>query len=417
MPRHWNPLLALRQVPIVPLLLAVLSFTPLVAQEPSINQRPIVIGVDEEYYPFEFSDSSHRADGFSVDLLKEIGREQGLEFHFRPDAWSVIRQEIDLGLIDAVSGMFRSKSREKTLVFSSPHLTVDYAIFVRKKTPQLQSEDDLHNQTVLLQDATVVHEHFSELQFPARIIPLRSDRIAIQQLAAGQGDAAVLTQLGGNALRRELNLTNIQQSSGPLMSLEYCFAAPKKNMALLQILDRGLAQLRENGEYDRIYRKWFGPPPRRASLVQMLQIGAWFALPLLGLLGLIFLWNRTLARRVDQKTRELQEHQEQLEDQVKERTSDLKSALDRFQIEVDEHRKTEEELRSALEQVKRLSGLLPICAACKKIRNDQGFWTQVEEYLKEHSDLTFSHGICPECFVRLYPEMASHLHTHQKGSS
>lgn len=410
MPRPCSLLCPSPHVLIVPLFLAVLSFIPLLAQEPLPVKRPIVIGVDEEYYPFEFSDPNHRADGFSIDLLKEIGREQGLEFHFRPDAWTVIRKEIDLGLIDAVSGMFHSESREKNLAFSSPHLTVDYAIFVRKKDPRIQSEDDLHNRTVLLQEATVVHEHFSELHFPARIIPLRSERIAIQQLAAGQGDAAVLTQLGGNALLRELNLTNIQQSSKPLMSLEYCFAAPKKNKALLEWLDRGLAQLRENGEYDRVYRKWFGPPPRTTSLVQVLRIGAWFALPPVGLLGLIFLWNRMLARRVDQKTRELQNHQEQLEDLVKERTSDLKSAMDRLQIEVDERRRTEEDLRSALEQVKRLSGLLPICAACKKIRNDQGFWTQVEEYLKEHSEVTFSHGICPECFVRLYPEIADHPH-------
>ncbi|NTV14571.1 MAG: DUF3365 domain-containing protein [Desulfobulbaceae bacterium] len=61
-------------------------------------------------------------------------------------------------------------------------------------------------------------------------------------------------------------------------------------------------------------------------------------------------------------------------------------------------------LREALEKVKILSGFLPICASCKKIRDDQGYWNQIEAYISHHSEATFSHGICPDCAHRLYPE-------------
>ena len=61
-------------------------------------------------------------------------------------------------------------------------------------------------------------------------------------------------------------------------------------------------------------------------------------------------------------------------------------------------------LATALKDVKQLSGLLPICASCKKIRDDQGYWQQIEQYVQEHSDAYFSHGICPECQERLYPD-------------
>jgi hypothetical protein len=54
-----------------------------------------------------------------------------------------------------------------------------------------------------------------------------------------------------------------------------------------------------------------------------------------------------------------------------------------------------------------LSGLLPICANCKKIRDDQGYWNQVEVYVGSHSEATFSHGICPDCFKKLYPELTA----------
>lgn len=69
-----------------------------------------------------------------------------------------------------------------------------------------------------------------------------------------------------------------------------------------------------------------------------------------------------------------------------------------------ERRKLILELKEALAEVKMLSGLLPICASCKKIRNDQGYWQQVDIYISEHSDVEFSHGICPECMEKLYPD-------------
>jgi PAS domain S-box-containing protein len=62
------------------------------------------------------------------------------------------------------------------------------------------------------------------------------------------------------------------------------------------------------------------------------------------------------------------------------------------------------ELTDALKRVKTLNGLLPICASCKKIRNDEGYWEQVEIYIRSRSDAEFTHGICPDCVKELYPE-------------
>lgn len=62
------------------------------------------------------------------------------------------------------------------------------------------------------------------------------------------------------------------------------------------------------------------------------------------------------------------------------------------------------DLRAALQQVKTLQGILPICARCKKIRDDKGYWNQVEEYICDHSEAEFSHSLCPVCMRDLYPE-------------
>jgi PAS domain S-box-containing protein len=67
-------------------------------------------------------------------------------------------------------------------------------------------------------------------------------------------------------------------------------------------------------------------------------------------------------------------------------------------------KQTEAALRKALSDVRTLRGIVPICANCKKIRDDQGYWNQVEVYVRNHTEAEFSHGFCPECIKKLYPE-------------
>jgi len=75
----------------------------------------------------------------------------------------------------------------------------------------------------------------------------------------------------------------------------------------------------------------------------------------------------------------------------------------RKQLE-DEQKRLIAELQEALANIKTLKGLLPICSSCKKVRDDKGYWSQIEAYVSDHSEAEFSHGICPDCAQRLYPE-------------
>ncbi len=86
-------------------------------------------------------------------------------------------------------------------------------------------------------------------------------------------------------------------------------------------------------------------------------------------------------RATDQALQEVREARDQLEVRVKERTRELEEALEKVQV---------------------MRGLLPICASCKKVRDDKGYWQQVEMFVESHTDARFTHGICPECVTRLY---------------
>jgi GAF domain-containing protein len=79
------------------------------------------------------------------------------------------------------------------------------------------------------------------------------------------------------------------------------------------------------------------------------------------------------------------------------------SAIERKHAE-EERSRLISELQESLAKVRTLSGLLPICASCKKIRDDKGYWNQIETYIKDRSQAEFTHGICPECAQRLYPQ-------------
>ncbi|MGE5343584.1 MAG: response regulator [Candidatus Omnitrophota bacterium] len=94
----------------------------------------------------------------------------------------------------------------------------------------------------------------------------------------------------------------------------------------------------------------------------------------------------------------------------------IKYAIERFN-NLREKEKLITELKEALTKINTLSGLLPMCSNCKKIRNDNGYWEQVEAYIEKHSHAEFSHGICPECIKILYPDLLERPKRKKKNVS
>ncbi len=106
-----------------------------------------------------------------------------------------------------------------------------------------------------------------------------------------------------------------------------------------------------------------------------------------------------LAARSNEMADAISSNTEVLERRVRERTHELTRASE-------ESARTIDELQKALAPVRTLGGLLPICSSCTRIRNDEGYWTRIEAYIRDHSEAEFTHGICPECAKQLYPEAA-----------
>jgi hypothetical protein len=98
-------------------------------------------------------------------------------------------------------------------------------------------------------------------------------------------------------------------------------------------------------------------------------------------------------------------HSNDLEKKIQEKTENLeREIVERKKIEL-EKEDVIAELREAILKINTLSGMLPICSSCKKIRDDKGYWNQIESYIRDHSEVEFSHGICPDCAKKLYPDL------------
>ncbi|MBI1387124.1 MAG: PAS domain S-box protein [bacterium] len=128
--------------------------------------------------------------------------------------------------------------------------------------------------------------------------------------------------------------------------------------------------------------------------------------------GIIYATARDITRQLETEN-EIKRHQEELDQLVAQRTADLMESNSRLLTEIAERKRIQEEnekliaeLREALSRVETLSGLIPICASCKKIRDDQGYWSHVEQYIQAHSSAIFSHGMCPDCAEQYYGDAA-----------
>jgi DNA-binding response OmpR family regulator len=98
----------------------------------------------------------------------------------------------------------------------------------------------------------------------------------------------------------------------------------------------------------------------------------------------------------------------QLQLELKSQNSQLLKEITERKLAQEQRDKLIAELQKALSEVKTLRGFLPICSYCKKIRDDKGYWSQIESYIHKHSDAEFSHGICPECAKKYFPDMDLH---------
>ena len=273
------------------------------------ERRTIVVGCDASMSPFESLDAAGRPVGFNIDMMREAAAAEGIAVEFRCGEWGDIRRRFEAGEIDALSGLLLTPARQRFAAFTSPHSLVTHAVFVRGDNRAASAEEALRSPRVVTQRGGCAWEWLHA--HGAAPLPAGSSREALEALARGDVEAAVLPRPAGQYAARELGLRGLRVLPAPIPRHAYAFAVHRGDAELLAALDEGLFLLKESGRAAELRTRYFAALdtedlPFRAVLQRALVVVIPIGLALVAAAG----WavrSRRIARR---RARELESESE-----------------------------------------------------------------------------------------------------------
>lgn len=262
----------------------------------------IDFGGEDGLPPMEWNDGGRPA-GFNVDLAAALAEQGGKTSKQQLGAWPEIIRSLHAGEIDVVA-MYKSPERERTYLFTDAFYYLHHAIYSAKSGLPIRSLQELRGKRVAV-EASSLSEIQLRKEVPGAIaIATSNTQEALRAIADGEADYAIATTLSADRLIGEYDY-DITQTSTPIWPVGYAFATTKDRPELAAWLQTSLAETNASGQFQVIYEKWkpeLVPLQSQKQTLRMLKFGIG---GLLGALALALLWHRSLARKVDMRTREL----------------------------------------------------------------------------------------------------------------
>lgn len=302
-------------------------------------------------------------------------------------------QALELGKsyeIDLFPCLASTTERLEFLLFTKPYISYPSVIITREDGPVIGGLQDLSGRKIAAVKNQAIFStlttKFSHLHL--QILPTENAEQDLEAVSFGRADACLMDLGVASYLIQKKRLPNLKVAApSGLESVDLAMGIRKDWPVLQTILQKTLDSLTRE-EKDAINRRWI--QLKYEPGVPLGRIFRWAIFIALGLGFIVsgqYVWNKRLQREIRERKRIEQERNVLIA-----------------------------ELKRALTEVKTLQGFLPICASCRKIRNDTGYWQQIEYYIEEHTDSKFSHGLCPDCARELYPEIAPEILRKQGDS-
>ncbi|HEX2392018.1 MAG TPA: basic amino acid ABC transporter substrate-binding protein [Solirubrobacterales bacterium] len=227
--------------------------------------KPLTVGSDVPYPPFEeFGATKTEFKGFDVELMEAIGERIGREVEVQDTAFPTIFRDLGQGKFEAVaSATTITPEREKTVDFTNPYYLSEQAIVV-KEGSEIDSPEKLNGATVAVQQGTTGQKYVEDELEAGEIRPFPEGPDAVQAVQSGTSDAAVIDYpVAQDAVEKS---SGIEIATAIPTEEEYGFVVSQNNEALLEELNEGLSEVKEDGTYARIYKTWFHKEPPKAIL-------------------------------------------------------------------------------------------------------------------------------------------------------
>ena len=289
---------------------------PVEVQKPLSARLPLIVGVTTDSYPYGFIDEQGNSTGFSTDLLDALARKMGLEIRRVALPGRTLHERFRTGEFDMLQSLSQTVDRDAFADFSVPFLTLQGAVFVQKHGSPIKRLEDFNGRRFAIIGARSIGEKFLR-DHHLEVVPVlvSSSEEALRLLDSGDVVGTFASQLTALSVMERRQIKNVAVFDQPFSDydIRHCYAVHKSDAALLARLNEGLAILRHTGEFDAIYRKWFG---RLDSPLITRQRAIAYAL---GLLALAFVASltaylrlRTLHRRIASQAAELAREQSHL---------------------------------------------------------------------------------------------------------
>jgi len=230
------------------------------------DKRPLVVGSEQDYPPFAIGMDDATAGGFTVELWKAVAKEQGLQYTMRVRPFDELLHNFKAGDVDVLLNLAKSDDRRLFADFSTTHVVVGGAIFVRKGDARIRSEGDLAGKSVIVLQGDLAHDFAVDKGWAAQLVTLDTAEQGLRLLASGQHDAMLISKLVGMQTIRNKGLDGVVALDVTVgFSQRFAFAVRKGDAELLSRINEGLALSKTNGVYDRLYETWFGPYETRTQ--------------------------------------------------------------------------------------------------------------------------------------------------------
>ena len=337
----------------------------------------ITIGYCDYWFPFSFFGSDDKAKGMLVDFTELLSKRIGKKIRqVKKEPWVDFLKSIEDKELDLLGGALETSSRRKYMEFSKPLLRDPLSFSTRQEMMYTENFDEVKDKSFTCVEGYACAEILQRTYPSIKVILVKNPLEGLKLVRQGKAYGYVDSSLTIYSLLREQNMLDMKINGKVTGFLDIGIGIRKGSPELISIIEKAILSISEE-DRRRIINRWTSFKVETSYDFWLL---AKVVLVLLILGGFAFFIQYTMM---------LKAHEKQLKHEVEMRTKEL----------VEQNKK----LDIALKELKTIGGLLPICSSCKKIRDDYGYWNQIEEYITEHSDAKFTHGICPDCADKLYP--------------
>jgi len=357
----------LRTFTILAASLAVLCLLPLLVspvtaeQQPMKSERNTYTAVIPNYLPPTYfrDKQTGKADGFAVEVMNRVAEKAGIRLtYIFADSWTDVINTVLSGKADIIPDLGITEERRHSFLFTSPLEVFTVSLYVRSHSTIKALAKDMDVGVI---KGSIGHEYLRNSSPPVHLVLYDDYGQLLIDLFAGRIDVLAGPDPTIVKSAQEMEVEDkIRVIGEPIAEIKRGIAVRADDPLLRERLDAVVRGFVEQPEYRRIYQKWYGKP-RPYWDTSRIAVAA--AVLVISIIVIMSIWWHLSVLKLNR------------------------------------------ELQKALDTIKTLHGILPICSSCKKIRDDKGAWQHLEAYISQHTDAEFTHGLCADCAQKMYPDI------------